>query len=62
MTMKKQWRAELRQLQKQRVRLAAGFTKITKHLLVEMTRAERSFDKQTQHLDRRIAILAGRLS
>ena len=62
MTMKKQWCAELRQLQKQRTRLATAFTKTTKHLFVEMTRAERTFDKQTKHIDRHIAILEARLS
>ena len=62
MTMQKQWRSELRQLKARRRWAASVFAKTTKRLFTEMTRAERGFDKQTKRLDRRIAILAGKVS
>ena len=67
--MKKQWRAELRELNRNRKHTQKRFDIISKScwrqmgaLQLQIDREERATNRQTLKLDRRIAILEGRLS
>jgi hypothetical protein len=69
MNMKKQWRAELRTLKKNRRLTDLEFLRLNKKLRLliasftrQINRNSRVCLRQTGRLDRRIAILEGRLS